>query len=86
MELLTRINSTGTTVVMATHDDDLVDRARRRVVELVDGRVVRDEAGGAYLHVVEAARRAAGSDDGDALAPANADVGRGTTTDEEAGA
>jgi cell division transport system ATP-binding protein len=86
MELLTRINSTGTTVVMATHDDDLVDRARRRVVELVDGRVVRDEAGGAYLHVVEGARRAAGSDDRDALAPANADVGRGTTTDEEAGA
>ncbi|MGC5615591.1 cell division ATP-binding protein FtsE [Georgenia sp. Z1491] len=60
MELLTRINSTGTTVVMATHDDDLVDRARRRVVELVDGRVVRDEAGGAYLAVVAAARRAAG--------------------------
>lgn len=63
MELLTRINSTGTTVVMATHDDQLVDRARRRVVELVDGRIVRDEAGGAYLAVVAAARRAAGQAD-----------------------
>ncbi|MGO1173003.1 MAG: hypothetical protein ACTMKU_01705, partial [Actinomycetaceae bacterium] len=58
-----RINSTGTTVVMATHDDQLVDRARRRVVELVDGRIVRDEAGGAYLAVVAAARRAAGQAD-----------------------
>jgi cell division transport system ATP-binding protein len=48
MRLLDRINQTGTTIVMATHDDDIVDQLRKRVVELEDGRVVRDEAVGAY--------------------------------------
>jgi cell division transport system ATP-binding protein len=48
MKLLDRINRTGTTVVMATHDDDIVDQMRKRVVELVDGRKVRDEDRGAY--------------------------------------
>ncbi|GAB4083912.1 cell division ATP-binding protein FtsE [Myceligenerans cantabricum] len=48
MRLLDRINSTGTTVVMATHDDEIVDEMRRRVVELSDGVVVRDEASGVY--------------------------------------
>lgn len=48
MRLLEQINSRGTTVVMATHDDDLVNAARKRVVELVDGRVVRDESRGTY--------------------------------------
>lgn len=48
MLLLDRINRTGTTVLMATHDRHIVDRSRRRVVELVDGVAVRDDARGTY--------------------------------------
>jgi cell division transport system ATP-binding protein len=48
MRLLDRINRTGTTVVMATHDDEIVNEMRKRVVELATGVVVRDEAIGAY--------------------------------------
>lgn len=48
MLLLDRINRTGTTVLMATHDRHIVDRSRRRVVELVDGTVVRDDSRGTY--------------------------------------
>ncbi|HEU0132004.1 MAG TPA: cell division ATP-binding protein FtsE [Mycobacteriales bacterium] len=48
MRLLERINRTGTTVVMATHDANIVDSMRRRVVELEGGRVVRDQARGVY--------------------------------------
>jgi cell division transport system ATP-binding protein len=48
MSLLERINQTGTTVLMATHDHGIVDQMRKRVVELDHGRVVRDEAQGAY--------------------------------------
>jgi cell division transport system ATP-binding protein len=48
MLLLERINRTGTTVVMATHDNSIVDSLRRRVIELDDGRVTRDEARGVY--------------------------------------
>jgi cell division transport system ATP-binding protein len=48
MQLLYRINRTGTTVVVATHDVAMVDRMRRRVIELSDGRVVRDERTGGY--------------------------------------
>jgi cell division transport system ATP-binding protein len=48
MLLLDRINRTGTTVLMATHDRHIVDRSRRRVVELVDGRIVRDDDRGTY--------------------------------------
>ena len=48
MRLLDRINGTGTTILMATHDDDIVDQLRKRVVELEDGRIVRDEPVGAY--------------------------------------
>ena len=48
MLLLERINRTGTTVVMATHDQTIVDSMRRRVVELDQGRVVRDDARGVY--------------------------------------
>ena len=48
MTLLERINETGTTVLMATHDHGIVDQMRKRVVELDHGRVVRDEAKGAY--------------------------------------
>ncbi|WP_121254839.1 cell division ATP-binding protein FtsE [Nocardioides ferulae] len=48
MKLLDRINRTGTTVVMATHDHGIVDQMRKRVVELEDGHVVRDQAQGVY--------------------------------------
>ncbi|MFL6145186.1 MAG: cell division ATP-binding protein FtsE [Labedaea sp.] len=48
MLLLERINRTGTTVVMATHDHSIVDSMRRRVVELDLGRVARDDARGVY--------------------------------------
>jgi cell division transport system ATP-binding protein len=48
MKLLDRINRTGTTVIMATHDNAIVDAMRRRVVELENGRVVRDQARGVY--------------------------------------
>ncbi len=48
MKLLDRINRTGTTVVMATHDAAIVDSMRRRVVELSSGRVVRDQTRGVY--------------------------------------
>ena len=48
MKLLDRINRTDTTVVMATHDQSIVDQMRKRVIELEDGRIVRDEARGIY--------------------------------------
>ncbi len=48
MNLLERINRTGTTVVMATHDNNIVDAMRRRVIELDLGKVVRDQARGVY--------------------------------------
>lgn len=48
MKLLDRINRTNTTVVMATHDQHIVDSMRRRVVELSHGTVVRDQARGVY--------------------------------------
>jgi cell division transport system ATP-binding protein len=48
MQLLYRINRTGTTVVVATHDHAMVDRMRRRVIELQGGRIIRDERIGAY--------------------------------------
>ena len=46
MALLERINRTGTTVVMATHDKAMVDRMRRRVIELEKGEIVRDQVRG----------------------------------------
>ncbi|MGP0030897.1 MAG: cell division ATP-binding protein FtsE [Acidimicrobiales bacterium] len=48
MQLLDRINRTGTTVVVATHDEVLVDKMRRRVIELSNGNLVRDQARGVY--------------------------------------
>ncbi|MFH1331447.1 MAG: cell division ATP-binding protein FtsE [Actinomycetota bacterium] len=51
MRLLDRINRTGTTVVMATHDHAIVDAMRRRVVALDRGAVIRDESHGAYAMV-----------------------------------
>src|SRR5919199_4259874 len=48
MQLLYRINRTGTTVLVATHDRDMVDKMRRRVLALDEGRLVRDEARAGY--------------------------------------
>jgi cell division transport system ATP-binding protein len=48
MQLLYRINRAGTTVIVASHDNEMVDRMRRRVIELKRGRIVRDEASGLY--------------------------------------
>ena len=48
MQLLYRINRTGTTVVVVTHDRELVDKMRKRVIGLDDGRLARDERRGGY--------------------------------------
>jgi cell division transport system ATP-binding protein len=48
MQLLYRINRAGTTVLVATHDNEMVDKMRRRVIELRRGRIIRDEAVGSY--------------------------------------
>ena len=48
MQLIYRINRTGTTVVVATHDTEMVDQMRRRVIELREGRIIRDELSGLY--------------------------------------
>src|SRR5437763_6727442 len=48
MRLLYRINRTGTTVLVATHDQAMVDKMRRRLLELSRGRIIRDEATGLY--------------------------------------
>ncbi len=48
MRLLDRINRNGTTVVMATHDAKIVDQLRKRVIELEDGQVIRDQDRGVY--------------------------------------
>ena len=48
MKLLDRINKLGTTVVMSTHDSQIVDQMRRRVIELDTGHVVRDQSRGVY--------------------------------------
>ena len=48
MQLLYRINRTGTTVLMATHDREMVDKMRKRVIALDGGKVIRDEDKGLY--------------------------------------
>jgi cell division transport system ATP-binding protein len=48
MRLLDRINRTGTTVVMVTHDSNIVNQMRRRVIEIDTGRIVRDQPRGVY--------------------------------------
>ena len=50
MALLSDVNCRGTTVIMATHNQAIVDRMRRRVVEIEAGRIVRDERQGTYCH------------------------------------
>ena len=51
MRLLDRINRTGTTVVMATHDRSIVDTMQRRVIELDEGAIIRDQARGVVRSV-----------------------------------
>jgi cell division transport system ATP-binding protein len=48
MQLLYRINRSGTTVLMVTHDREMVDKMRKRVIALEDGRLARDERRGGY--------------------------------------
>ena len=52
MGVLDKINQNGTTVVMATHDDDIVNEMRKRVVELKNGVVIRDEARALYTSMI----------------------------------
>jgi cell division transport system ATP-binding protein len=54
MDLLERVNRSGTTVLIATHDNQIVDAMRKRVVELHAGRVIRDENRGKYESLVPA--------------------------------
>ena len=51
MKLLERINKTGTTVLIATHDREMVDNMRRRVIALDNGRIIRDQDRGVYGYV-----------------------------------
>ena len=75
MEVLDAINRTGTTVVMATHNEEIVNSMRKRVVELHSGQIVRDEERGSYdstmffpdSEVTSKSRRALQSDGGDVL-------------------
>ena len=48
MQLLYRINRSGTTILMVTHDREMVDKMRRRVIALDEGRLMRDERRGGY--------------------------------------
>jgi len=48
MDLLLEINKRGTTVIMSTHNKNIVDKLRRRVIALDGGRMVRDEQKGGY--------------------------------------
>lgn len=50
MKLFMDINRRGTTILMATHAWDIVDDMKKRVVQLVNGVIVRDEEGGVYNH------------------------------------
>jgi cell division transport system ATP-binding protein len=50
MQLLYRINRSGTTVLMVTHDREMVDKMRKRVIALEDGSLVRDERRGGYAN------------------------------------
>jgi cell division transport system ATP-binding protein len=52
ISLLNHINLMGTTVLIATHDKDVVDRMNRRVLELQNGRLTRDDSRGVYRHEV----------------------------------
>ncbi|WP_435199476.1 cell division ATP-binding protein FtsE [Janibacter sp. GS2] len=69
VKLLRRIHDSGTTIVMATHDNTIVDAMQQRVIELEDGLIIRDEQGGSYVPKVVDSRdreeREAGRTDDD---------------------
>ena len=48
MDLIADTATRGTTVIVATHDKEMVDKMRRRVIELREGRIIRDELSGLY--------------------------------------
>jgi cell division transport system ATP-binding protein len=48
IQVLEKINSLGTTVIMATHDNTIVDKMKKRVIRIEDGKIVSDKAGGKY--------------------------------------
>lgn len=52
MDLLESIHSLGTTVIMATHNKEIVNTLKRRVIAIENGRIVRDEARGSYGYEV----------------------------------
>ena len=49
MEILLKINKLGNTVLIATHDRDIVNRLRKRVVTIEDGKIIRDQKVGRYV-------------------------------------
>ena len=53
MELFESINAMGTTIIMATHSKDIVDSMKKRVIEVFDGKIIRDEVGGEYEHEIQ---------------------------------
>lgn len=63
MQLIYRINRTGTTVIVATHDKQMVDRMRRRVIELKGGHIIRDERAAGYTREFSAVDDKSPSDD-----------------------
>ncbi len=80
MRLLYRINRTGTTVLVATHDQAMVDKMRRRVLELSRGRIVRDEATGLYTRD-ETTREFAQRMRSPSSRPPGIDIGSGSDED-----
>ncbi|MFP7760886.1 cell division ATP-binding protein FtsE [Marisediminicola sp. LYQ134] len=78
MALLQRISTSGTTVLMATHEAGIVDQMQRRVIELMSGQVVRDERGGGYqTQAIPTQMAARGTTDGLARTSAQPIVTRG---------
>ncbi|MFI5085381.1 MAG: cell division ATP-binding protein FtsE [Actinomycetales bacterium] len=69
MKVLDKINQNGTTVVMATHDDDIVNSMRKRVIELRNGVILRDEAKALYTSMMPIIQQSTSDDDGGASAP-----------------
>lgn len=72
MAVLERINAGGTTVLMATHEAGIVDKMQRRVIELINGEIVRDERHGGYTTAIPIQRDPDAPADGHLAAPAEA--------------
>ena len=49
VSLLEKINRAGTTIIMATHDSSIVNRRKKRIIELNNGKIIRDENDGSYI-------------------------------------